>query len=154
LSLMTAHLAIAQSIEGASTKSGQVAELVQLALVNRQKDALDGLAKWESASPSPSERAWIRALKLRITGDWRLLEHPENASLLERIEYVRALEERRGPNAVLDFLDATHAEDIVDWKRILQYSMTVEASHRFSEDAAVGELRDAAYVLSKLSGET
>src|SRR5262249_39745860 len=57
LSLMTAHLAIAQSIEGASTKSGQVAELVQLALVNRQKDALDGLAKWESASPSPSERS-------------------------------------------------------------------------------------------------
>jgi hypothetical protein len=154
LSLMTAHLAIAQSIEGVSTKSGYVAELVQLALVNRQKDVLDGLAKWESASPSPSERSWIRALKLRVTGDWRLLEHPENASLLERIEYVRALEERRGPNAVLDFLDATHAEDIVDWTRILQYSMTVEASHRFSEDAAVGELRDAAYVLSKLSGET
>lgn len=152
LSLMTAHLAVAKAIEGPETKAGQVAELVQLALVNRQKDVLDRLAKWEAASPSPLESKWIRALKLRVTGDWRLLEHPEDASLLERIEYVRALEERRGPNAVLGFVDANHFEDVSDWTRILQHSTSVEASIRVAAEAEVDELHDAAYVWSKMSG--
>jgi hypothetical protein len=153
LSLMTAHLAIAQAIRGTPTKSGQVAEIIQLALVKRQRDVLERLAKWEAASPSAAERAWIRALKLRATGDWRLLERPQDATLLERIEYVRALAEQRGPNAALDFLDATHPEDVVDWSRILEKSMTVEVSERVSEDAAVGELREAAYVWASMSGQ-
>ncbi|HUK33390.1 MAG TPA: hypothetical protein VLV86_05745 [Vicinamibacterales bacterium] len=152
LSLMTAHLAIAQAIDGPPTKSGQLAELVQLVLVNRQRDVLERLAQWEAASPSPVDRSWIRALKLRATGDWRLLDHPQDASLLERIEYVRALEERRGPKAVLDFLSATHAEDLAEWSRILQDSTAVDAIRFVSSKAAAGELRDAEYVWSKMSG--
>src|SRR4029077_5882258 len=75
MSKMTAYLAVAQTIQPAPTRTGQVAELIQLALIDRQQDALDQLAKWE-ASASVLDRVWIRALKMRVTGDWRLLENP------------------------------------------------------------------------------
>ena len=150
LSKMTAHLAMAQAISTTPTPSGRVAQVLQLALVERQRDVIDRLKKWESTSPSSLERSWILALRIRATGDWRVLQHPKDASLLERLEYARALELRRGPTALLDFLDDSHPEDIADWTRIAENrSPTVESANRFSEDAVRGELRDAAVVWSR-----
>jgi len=153
LSKMTAYLAVAQSIHPAPTRTGQVAELIQLALIDRQQDALDRLAKWEPSS-SALDRVWIRALKMRVTGDWRLLENPTQASLLERLEYVRALDWRRGVNAVLDFLGDGQPEDIADWARAVEgRPLTVESSTRFSDKAVALEIRDAVIVWSKVSGQ-
>src|SRR5436190_17181761 len=64
LSRMTAHLAMAQALSATPTPSGRVAELLQLALVERQRDVLDRLEKWEAASPSPLDRSWILALRV------------------------------------------------------------------------------------------
>jgi tetratricopeptide (TPR) repeat protein len=153
LSKMTAYLAVAQAFQPAPTRTGEIAELIQLALIDRQQDALDRLAKWEASSPSALDRVWIRSLKMRVTGDWRVLENPAEASLLERLEYVRALDWRRGVNAVLDFLDASHPEDIADWARLVEgRPLSVESSTRFSEHAVTFEVRDAAVVWSKVSG--
>jgi len=153
LSKMTAYLAMAQARGGAAIKTDRVARIVQLALIERQRDVIDQLSAWERESPSALDRIWIRALRLRATGDWRLLDHPEAATLLERIEYVRALELRRGTSAVLEFLDASHPEDVADWARIGQFTMSVDASSRFTGGAIASELGDALYVWSKISGQ-
>jgi len=155
LSRMTAHLAMAQALSATPTPSGRVAEVLQLALVERQRDALDRLQRWEAASPSPLDRSWILALRMRVTGDWRVLARPNEATLIERIEYARALEQRRGQTALLDFLDASHPEDIPDWARIAigRAQTVVESANRFSEDAVGTELRDAAYVWRRVSNQ-
>ncbi len=153
LSKMTAHLAMAQAIRAKPTKTGQVAELVQFVLINRQRDALERLTKWEAGSPSPVERLWIRALKIRVTGDWRLLERPLEATLLERIEYVRALHRRLGIAAVLVFFDDSRPEAVADWTRIIaSSSMSIEAGNTFGEQAIGAELAEAAHVWGQVSG--
>jgi hypothetical protein len=153
LSRMTAYLAMAQSLSATPTPSGRVAEILQLALTQRQRDGVDRLQKWEAASPSPLDRSWILALRMRFTGDWRVLARPNEATLIERIEYARALEQRRGQTALLDFLDASHPEDIPDWTRIAvaRAHYTVESANRFSDEAVRAELKDAAYVWERVS---
>ncbi len=154
LSTMTAYLAMADAGGAPATKSGRVAAVIALALVDRQRDALDQLEAWEKQSPSVLEETWIRALTLRVTGDWRQLQRPQSATLLERVEYVRALEMRLGPSAVLDFLDASHPEDVVDWARIGLFRTSVESGGRFNDEAIGGELGDAVAVWSKISGQS
>ena len=153
LSKMTAHLAIARAARAKPTPTREVAELVQLVLVNRQRDALERLTKWEAGSPSVAERSWIRALRIRVTGDWRLLERPRDASLLERIEYLRAVYGRLGLEAALDFIDDSHPEAAADWTRIIaSTTMSVEAGKKFGAQAFSAELVEAAHVWGQDSG--
>jgi hypothetical protein len=93
LNRMTAHLAVAEALRvpgaGPST-DGQLARVAFLALANR---SASGLAALEAIADRPADAplaAWKRALRLRLTGDWRITTVSALAYRVEKLEYFRA----------------------------------------------------------------
>lgn len=121
---MTAHLALAQALRGDTVASidGRLASAVLLTLTGHQVRAMATLGALDDAA-TPAVQAWTRALRLRITEDWRLLADPRAATRLEQREYLRA---RRvtGRNVTgsseLERLGRTMD---VDWFRIINGSV-------------------------------
>ncbi len=84
---------------------------------------------------------WSRALRLRNTGDFRLLEQPENATLLERLEYVRALQASVGNAAAVEFVEEHNVERVPGWiEMLLTSDMTVGDGNRWAYPALAMEL--------------
>ena len=155
LSRMTAHLAFARALDGSGSPgaSGAIARLVVDALAGRQRDALAAADALQARASGDAERAWARALRVRVTGDYRRLEPPDGRSLLERLEYARALRIRLGDERLLDFLDSTPHEDVIDWRRlVLLRGFGVESGARFAEDGIEAELQQAGQVWTRYHG--
>jgi hypothetical protein len=71
---------------------------------------------------------------MAATGDWRPLERPERASLLERLIYVRTLSERLDLNRAQEFIDRGGRDRVADWRRLMlgaHATLTVEACNRY-----------------------
>ncbi len=122
---MTAHLALAQALRGDTVVSvdGRLATAVLLMLTGQQVRAMASLDALEGDAATPAVRAWTRAVRLRITEDWRLLADPRAATRLEQREFLRA---RR-----VTIRNVTGASDLerlgrtmdVDWFRIIYGSI-------------------------------
>src|SRR5262249_12896789 len=90
LNAMSAHLALAKASAGGLSATGDLAEAVLCSLVGRQAPALKIVERLQARSGAPNEMLletatrWGRALRMYNTGDYRLLDQPEHASLLER----------------------------------------------------------------------
>jgi tetratricopeptide (TPR) repeat protein len=92
LNRMTAHLAVADALRGERPAGidGRLAEATLLALTDRQSRSMALLDKLDSEAPPRAVSAWTRALRMRITEDWRKLPTPADATRLEQREYFRA----------------------------------------------------------------
>jgi hypothetical protein len=148
LNRMTAHLAMAQALrngEPPASVDGRLAVAALLALTDRQKTALSTLDAL--AADTPAAAAWQRALRLRVTQDWKMLAEPATATRLEKLEYFRA---RRATlcciRADLDLQDLR--EPIVaDFGRIAaSRSLTVQDGNNFVDDGLAAEIGELAYV--------
>jgi hypothetical protein len=146
LSRMAAHLAAARALRRPSldeTLDGALARTVLTMLVGRQREAMAMLDGIESKSKNDADRAWVRALRLRITGDWRT-GSPDGAPLLVRLEHGRAIRDRLGIDAYLDYLDKqADGGQAVDWNRVSfdGVALNIEAGHR-TEDQIKDELAE------------
>jgi len=89
---MAAHLAMAIALRGGVDPGtdAQLAEAVLLILANSQRRALQIVDALQAGQPSPAAAAWTRALRMRITQDWRTMSNPAAATPLESYEYFRA----------------------------------------------------------------
>ena len=152
----TAHLALARALRGeaATGLAGRFAETALVSLVGRERDALGRLDGLEAAARTPAERAWVRALRLRSTGDWRIARDAKGLSLLERLEEFRALVWGQGDGEALAWLDRGRPEDMPDWSGIAldAYPLSVDTANRFAEMAPVQYLMEAAQVRAALRG--
>ncbi len=138
LGRMAAHLAIARALSASPGANGELAETVLLTLVKRQAEALDHVAKL-SSELAP----WTMALKLRNTGDWRLLPAFADATLLEQIALVQAMAPALTPARVAGLLKQAKAKDMPDWARIcLGTNISVEDGHRFASPSIERELEE------------
>ena len=107
---MSAHLALARALRAPAAPPGpdaDYARLVQTTLIGRQREAVDEIARLQHIRPTTGQQAWLVALGMRNTGDWRLVGNPARASLLEKIEYVRALKRSQGGPKALECLAAS-----------------------------------------------
>jgi tetratricopeptide (TPR) repeat protein len=139
---MSAHLAVARALRhgGPPSAEGEYAGILLESMAGRARPALALLAKRDTKSASPTEAAWNNAIFMRSSLDWRRLAEPNRASLLERLEYLRALVACFDDSRALAFLDKARPEPIVDWGRILlQSTFGVESSRRFALEALVAE---------------
>src|SRR5436190_2962472 len=157
ISRMTAHLAVADA-SGISPDNDirRLSEIVLYTLVGRQRTALDRLATLDPGGSSRTLQSWSRALRLRNTADWRMLDDPNHASLLEQIELVRAAQYSLGAPRVLEFIDSIEDRaEIPDWGRlVMQENRNVGAGNRFSTEAVASELVEAAEVRKTYAPET
>jgi tetratricopeptide (TPR) repeat protein len=153
---LTAHLALARALRGDSPPglAGRFAEAGLVTLVGRERDALARLGALEAAARTPTERAWVRALRLRNTGDWRIARDAKGLSLLERLEEYRALVEGQDDGAALAWLDRGRAEDVPDWGAIAldAHAPSVETANRFADATLMLQLTEAAEVRTALHG--
>lgn len=148
VSRMTAHLAVARALRRGESagRSGRLAEAMIAALAGRQLEAVqivDALQPPDSAG----ERAWKRAIRIRATGDWRLLPAAEG-SLVERFEKLRAMVDRLGPDAGGAYLDEQR-EEVPDWGRhsLRGSPRSVTEGNRFIPSQLGSEMVEIAEVL-------
>jgi hypothetical protein len=137
LSRLTAHLVFARALRRGASPSlaGTIAEAILLTLVNRQADALDRVQTIEAAAGTPGAASWARALRLRITGDWRK-PLPPNASPIERLSYARTLRAQLNSVRALDYVEREDLDARADWQRLLLgvgSRFSVEVGHLFAD---------------------
>jgi hypothetical protein len=155
LNRMTAHLAMAAVLRGSAEPSvdGMLAVAVRLALANHQAQALQRVEQLRQHSESPSILAWTRVVELRVTEDWRRLSSPETASLLERQEYFRARRETVSNASAQTELASLHADDSVEWLRIMEGSpLPVSDGRVVAESGLAAERAEAAAVFEAMNG--
>ena len=93
LNRMTAHLAMAAALrdgQAAPGLDGQLARVILLALSGRDTTALNALVAIRDNPADEPLNVWKRALRIRITQDWRVAAQPAKAWRLEKLEYFRA----------------------------------------------------------------
>jgi tetratricopeptide (TPR) repeat protein len=143
---MSAHLAVARALEPETTRvERQLADAVLLTLVNRQRDGLAAVDALPREAAPDAISAWQRALKVRITKDWRFVADVEHASLLEQRETLRAVQDVVGDSRSTPMLERLpEDEEIPDWGRIIfHHNPTVGAGNRFAESAIPAEISEA-----------
>lgn len=137
---MTAHLALAKSLSPETTPERELAESILLTLACRQADALDRIEKLPAGLT-----AWQRALKLRNTSDWRLVEKPGEVTLLERREHARALITCRDASALIKTFEQNPPAEVPDWSRIAtEQKFSVGEGHLLTTSWLERELADLA----------
>ena len=117
---MTAHLAMAEALGGGSSIDGLLADALLLALADHQTRALGILGRMTTPDASKAVDAWIRALRIRITQDWRAIPLPSRATLLEKHEYFRA--RRATVPAVNGYVELQRLGEApgANWMRMMQ----------------------------------
>jgi tetratricopeptide (TPR) repeat protein len=134
---------------------GEYAAALLDTLVGRERRAtaqIERLSK--NGQKTSAELAWLNALTLRNTGDWRILKNPSRATLLERLEYFRALGKHQGGLKALDFLGRRPGEPLPDWGRIALgvRSPTVEEGNVFVPTLMNLEMAELATILKASQG--
>jgi tetratricopeptide (TPR) repeat protein len=155
LSRMAAHLSIARALRGSAEPSpdGRCALAILATLAGLERQAMQIVDAIEMRAPSDADRVWVRALRLRITGDWRAHTPSETDALLIQLEYARAIRARLGIDAFLDYLDTVPSQELTDWHRIaFDNASNVEAGNRFSRISVDRDLSEAAMAWSRLHG--
>lgn len=91
LSRITAHLAMARFLRGSDAYdiNGQMAEALSLTMMNDEALALEKLSAMKTNDTAVA--AMIRALRIRNTGDYRLLSDSTNCSPIEGIQWFGAM---------------------------------------------------------------
>ncbi len=152
---ITAHLAFAQALRrGApATPEGQLASAALFAFFGDQRSALrqlDGLPVGDL-----SVEAWVRALRIWITGDYRLLAGVNDPTLLERREeFVAKAASIDVSTANRALAETDELRESTDWARILNVrNAGVELGHEIVRRSVGSEINEARQVYLLATGE-
>ncbi|WP_291986311.1 PDZ domain-containing protein [Luteitalea sp.] len=147
-SRLTAHLTMARAVNGAGTAKsslpGRLADAVLLVDVGREIDALAALAPLAAAEQSAAVRVWATALRVRATGDWRLVDRPAKSPTIARVAYAKAYAWRVGLGPVLAWMDDANPDvDLPLLRVLLSQPLSVAVGNRFSAAGLMVELNEA-----------
>ena len=145
-SRLTAHLTMARAIETSRTASlaGRLAEALLLVEVGREVDALAALAPLAEAQQPEPVRTWAMALRVRVTGDWRLITRPTKSASVARSAYARAYAWRVGMGPLLAWMNASPPEvDLPLMRVLLSQAFPVAVGNQYSAVGLMAELTEA-----------
>ena len=152
LNRMTAHLAIAHALRNGQSHAsidGQLANVTLLTLSNRERTAIRALDAIELKTIGAL--AWQRALRMRVTEDWRPLTMPFAATRIEKLAYFRA--RRHTVRAIRAGQELTDLRELpaVEFARIVQSQpFGVEDGQQFVLDGLAAEIGELAFVYKQL----
>ena len=151
----TAHLALARTLLGSQPLSdtGAVAEMLiglQSDLEQDCEGRIDALtARIDSA---PEIKPWTVTCRMLIHGDYRLLPHPENGTLLERMKCFETMVVAMGPEVACKAFERSLNEPLADWPRIvLGMPFSVGMGHGFTPNALPLEFAEQAKIFPELA---
>src|SRR6266540_186098 len=139
---MAAHLSMARALRHTPEHglNGRYADAILAAYASRSREAMKKLDALEaSAGGSQGQRAWVRALRIWLTADWRPLASPSQGTLIERLLYFRALGWTLGGASAVQFYQSFEAEPIPDWGRIALENLSGTEVGGFAEEGAEPE---------------
>ena len=154
---MTAHLALADVLRGGSASgrslSGAYADAILATMAGRTADAMKQLDTLQAGvASSATLEAWQRALRMRITRDWRAMPDPSQRTLLEKIEYFSAVKLTLGAAPASRFLQTAEVEPAPDWARItLEPNFSTEVGG-FASEGVEPELELARDLWTRMHG--
>lgn len=123
---LTAHLALARALGGKGDHpEAQLAEVLLYTLMNNRQPALEKLARLPQ---TPALAVWTRALRARLTGDYRELNAAKSLTLLERIMLLDAYGRMLDTDIAWQQLEESGVKPQADFCRIingLRHSVTV-----------------------------
>jgi hypothetical protein len=158
---MTAHLAFASGLRNGkgSSAEGSLAEAMLTTLYNNEIRALKQL---EAIPDSDDMAVWKRALRMRVTGDYRILGESDSRTLLEQLEWFRAQARSISPDHAWQSLKIRDEwKPMADWYRIVNLhhwpfdqntATSVELGHVMLEAGFGAEFREAALVYADETG--
>lgn len=152
LNRMTAHLALAAAFRNGApaTVDGRIAEAMLLTLANHQTRALSALDRLQKDVQTDAVAAWARALRLRITQDWRVSQSPGSATLVERQEYFRARRTTASRSLASHELERLNLSPGVESSRIIQASAMSVEDGGVVDDALELEKAESADVFNRI----
>jgi tetratricopeptide (TPR) repeat protein len=145
LGRMTAHLAFARGLAPTAEPgvNGQLAWAMLETLMNNETPALKRIRSWSN----PTLQAWGRALEMRNTHDFRLLESVANPTLVERLERFGAASYSLNPELAFQRYDDAELNLTPDEHRMISAStFSVETGHRLMSVLMPEELREVSVV--------
>ena len=157
LNRMTAHLAVAGALRHGDQRSadGALAKVILLALANHQARALTELGTLGLGTPPEPLTAWMQALHMRITQDWRALPQPAATSRLEKLEYFRARRATVRRERAMPLLEKLAEQVAADFARIAQDSIVnVQDGHELITPALELELEEAERAYHRVHGRS
>lgn len=143
---MTAHLALARALGGGKGESaeGQLADVLLYALMNNRQTAFE---KLERFGQTPKSEVWTRALKARLTGDYRELAARKTLTPLEILMRLQAHGQQVGMDAAWAQLKETVKKARVDYCRaVAEVGHGVQLGHELSRMALPLEWAELAEV--------
>jgi tetratricopeptide (TPR) repeat protein len=144
---MTSHLTFANLLRGGSKVSadGQLADAVLFLLMNNQRTALEKLSALDKTSPPMA--TWDRALRARITCDYRELDSWTNRTGVESAMHFHAVTHAIGPDAAFKKVGESAFRKSVDFTRIVNGTdCSVGLGHQLLRGSLSLELAEAAAV--------
>lgn len=147
LNQLTAHLAIARLIRKntPSSDAGVAANIVLEVIAGRQVSVDELLKNWQaSVMDDPVKLPWVKALRLRNTGNWTAIKTPGSEPLLVRLEYLRATAFQVNNHMAMEFWkqDGT-LRKMPDMPRIgMSFGCSVGEGHIFSRITFALEIED------------
>jgi len=151
---MTAHLAFAAGLRNgrAPTITGQLAEATLTVLYNNQATALKLL---EAVPDDGDAGVWKRALRMRATGDFRIIGESRTHTLWEELEWFRARAESVGVDRAWESLRLSDEERLLaDWTRVASArSATVGIGHEILRRGLPAEFREVGLVYEAEEGK-
>lgn len=153
---MTAHLGFARALRQGSDPgmAGRFAEALLVSLLGRQRDALERLDALEASAGTRAERAWVRALRIRTTGDWRIARDARDLTRVETLEEVRALLRNLDDMIAFDWLESRSPSLTEEFGALaVDWGVSIELGNRFRHTAPMMALAEAGEVWVGLGEE-
>lgn len=137
-----AHLAFAKALGGTERSSaGRLAEISCLLGMLRQADALAELNRW--TSDNTSVRAWQRVLRMRATGDYRLVTDLKDCRRAERIGWFRSMGLNVNNTRAWQSLPEPERYRVPDYLRYVNYfGSSIELGHETTAAAIKREFEE------------
>jgi len=146
LSRITAHLAMAQFLNGSNSYgiNGKMANAMALTLAGDQAAALDQLKSISTNDPAAA--CFVRALWTRNTGDFRMLNQVNGLSRVESIEWDSAMARYLGGPVAWSKLSNSQMQNIDFVREAYQDDHSVEMGHQLMDAALPLEFQEVSTV--------
>jgi hypothetical protein len=143
LARISAHLTLAKALnKGHLDTAGKLANIALVSMSCRDGEAVKLADEMANTEKDAVVLSWLRALKIRSSGDYRLFD--EKASTpLEATQFGMRYSNFRDSDTMLSWIDEHHTPWSVRWMRIVECgSASVGSGHRVTSHLVSAEMKD------------
>lgn len=143
LERIATHLTIARALSKNNLSfAGQTADIALEAMTCRDGVALKLIDAMDQAKLDSTEKSFLRALKIRASGDFRLFDQKDHTTL-EANQYALRYAPAMGNEKVLQFIRQNYPDGKIIWFRtLMSHGLSVGMGHMIATKAVQMEMHD------------